>query len=202
MRSPIPAAAAVLLTASLLLTGCSLPAGGGSEGSSGGSTQSSEEETTPQLDAAPATGDTITGDGYSYVVPEGWGVPTQSVPGFTPDTLAADLQDADGFADNVNVVKSPVGLVGADQVESAGPKELEAAGATGVTVNDRLTIAGSESAHLTAVMSAGGTSYAIEQYYTSTADQTYIVTFSFNDTVPAAERTALAESVLVTWTWA
>ncbi|MBO9625610.1 MAG: hypothetical protein J7484_04470 [Microbacterium sp.] len=199
MRSPIPAAA-VLLAATLALAGCSL--GGGAEKPSGDSTGTVQEATAPKIDAPAATGQTISGDGYSYVVPEGWGVPEQSVPGFDPDSLAADLQDADGFTDNVNVVKSPVGVVDADRVESAGVKELDAAGASEVTVNDRVTIAGSESAHLTALMTAGGATYAIEQYYVSTADQTYIVTFSFNDTVASAERTALAESVLVTWRWA
>lgn len=204
MRSPLPTAAAVLLVASLALTGCSSPKAEPSTPTGG----QSAEPSTPSapdssgLDAAPATGETITGDGYTYVVPEGWAVPDQEVPGFSPDTLAANGQDTDGFADNVNVLKSPAGLVTPDLVESAGVTELEGAGATDITVNDRVTIAGSESAHLSASMSSEGAIYGVEQYYVSTDDQTYIVTFSFSDTVAPDERQDVAESVLVTWTWA
>ena len=202
MRSPIPAAASVLLAASLLLTGCSLS----TQGTPTPTEQSTEsggtdESSSSGLDAQPATGETISGDGYTYVVPEGWAVPDQSVAGFNPDTLAANLQDTDGFADNVNVLKSPAGLVTPDVVESAGVTELESVGATDITVGDRVTIAGSESAHLSASMTSEGTTYGVEQYYVSTDDQTYIVTFSFSDSVPAADRVGIAESILVTWTW-
>jgi hypothetical protein len=204
MRSPLPTAAAVLLAASLVLTGCSFSTSGSSTPAGEPSAESSAPSTQESsgLDAAPATGETITGDGYTYVVPEGWAVPDQEVAGFNPDTLAANRQDTDGFADNVNVLKSPAGLVTPDLVESAGVTELEGAGATDITVDDRVTIAGSESAHLSASMSSEGVTYGIEQYYVSTDDQTYIVTFSFSDTVTPDERRAVAESILVTWTWA
>lgn len=185
--------AAVLVVAGSLLTGCSLlptPTPG---------SDSQPSSQAPALDAAPATGETISGEAYTYVVPEGWAVPPQDFPGF--DSLAANLQDADGFADNVNVIKSPVGLVTNEQVESEGVTELETAGATDIAVNERVVVADSESAHLTATMSSEGVSYVAEQYYASTDDQTYIVTFSFSDTVPAAERQEIAESILVTWTW-
>lgn len=201
MRTPLPALAGVAVAASLLLAGCStaIP-----EAQPTSESQDSEASDAPStdLDVEPAAGETITGSGYTYVAPEGWGVPTESVPGFTPDTLVANLQDTDGFADNLNTLKSPAGVVTPDVVESAGVDELEGVGATEVTVNDRVTVAGTESAHLSAMLASGGTSYAVEQYYVSDADQTFVVTFSFSDTVPADERVRLAESVLVTWTWA
>jgi len=50
-------------------------------------------------------------------------------------------------------------------------------------------------------MTSEGTTYSVEQYYVSTDDQTYVVTFSFSDTVTPDERQAVAESILVTWTW-
>ncbi|MBN9224515.1 MAG: hypothetical protein ABS63_11055 [Microbacterium sp. SCN 70-27] len=147
---------------------------------------------------APATGELISGTGYTYSVPEGWADPGE-VPGFSPDSIAADLTDDDGFADNVNVILSPAGKVTPEQVESAGVKELEGAGATDVTVQPRVKIAGQESAHLSAALASGGTTYAAEQYYVSNGDQTYVVTFSFSPTVGAKERVALAESVLASW---
>ena len=106
-------AAAALL---VLLAGCS----------SAGTDSGSDADT---IDTAAATGDTITGDGYSYSVPEGWGTPDADPASMGADTLAADLTDTDGFADNVNVVLSPAGEVSAEQVEGAGVTELENAGA-------------------------------------------------------------------------
>lgn len=203
MRTPLPAFAGLAVAASLLLAGCStaIPESTPSSESQGSESQPSEEASSG-LDVEPATGETITGSAYTYVAPEGWGVPTESVPGFTPDTLVASLQDTDGFADNLNTLKSPAGVVTPDVVESAGVDELKGVGATEVTVNDRVTVAGSESAHLSALLTNSGTTYAVEQYYVSDDDQTFVVTFSFSDTVPADERVRLAESVLVTWTWA
>ncbi|MCJ1703910.1 MULTISPECIES: hypothetical protein [unclassified Rathayibacter] len=183
------ATAAALL---VLLAGCSSPAGSDSESGSDADT----------IDTAAATGDTITGDGYSYSVPEGWGTPDADPASMGADTLAADLTDTDGFADNVNVVLSPAGEVSAEQVEDAGVTELENAGATDVEANDRVVVAGAESAHLSANLSASGTSYAVEQYYVTDEGQTYVVTFSFSPTVDDDQREAVAESVLASWAWA
>ncbi|MFK0401964.1 hypothetical protein ACIQTT_06510 [Microbacterium sp. NPDC090225] len=204
MRTPLRSAA-LLVAAALTLTGCStlIPTEQETSGSSSqAETETGTEETTAgELDAAPATGATIAGDGYTFKAPTGWDDPQQEIPGFDPDSFAANLQDTDGFADNVNVLKSPVGVVTPDQVETLGLKELETVGATDVVVHDRVVVAGSESAHISAAMSSEGVSYVVDQYYVSSADQTYVVTFSFSDTVPAAERQQIAESVLVTWAW-
>ena len=178
------AVAALALAVSLALAGCSSPA----------------SSDAPEPSAAPATGNTITGTGYTFVVPEGWDVPTDvTLPG--ADVLAADLTDTDGFADNVNVVLSPAGEVTPEQVESLGVDELEGAGATDVAVGDRLTVAGSESAHLGAGLSSNGSDYLIEQYYVTHDGQTYVVTFSFSPTVSESDRDEVSESVLATWDW-
>ncbi|MDY0912948.1 hypothetical protein [Rathayibacter festucae] len=173
----------------VLLAGCSSPAGD----------SGSDADT---IDTAAATGDTISGDGYSYSVPEGWGAPDADPATMGADTLAADLTDTDGFADNVNVVLSPAGEVSADQVEGAGVTELENAGATDVEANDRVVVAGAESAHLSANLTASGATYAVEQYYVTDDGQTYVVTFSFSPTVDDDQREAVAESVLASWAWA
>lgn len=117
------------------------------------------------------------------------------------DTLAADLTDADGFADNVNVLLSPAGEITPDQVESQGVDELEAGGASAITVKDRITVAGSESAHLSAGLTSSGVDYQIEQFYLTHDGSTYVVTFSFSPSVADTDRDLLAESVLAGWTW-
>lgn len=183
--------AAFTVAASLALAGCTSP------GTSG------PAEPTPISSAPavePADGDTISGTGYSFAVPEGWGDPGP-IEGFDADSLAADLDDADGFADNVNVILSPAGKVELDQVESAGPGELEGGGATDVSVEPRVTVAGEEAAHISANLASGDTSYLIEQFYVNSDDQTFIVTFSFSPDVADADRQAVTDAVLASWAW-
>lgn len=166
-----------------------------------GCSASTATDPAPTLEVAPATGEVITGTGYTFAVPEGWGDPGP-VEGFDPDSLAADLTDADGFTDNVNVILSPAGRITPDQVETDGLKELEGAGATDLTVEPRVTVAGSESAHLSGSLAAGATEYAVEQFYVSDADQTYVVTFSFSSDVSKDARDALSGAVLASWKFA
>lgn len=171
-----------------LLTACSSPADSGSDAD--------------EIDTAAAAGVQVTGDGYSYAVPEGWDIPDTDAASIGADTLAADLTDTDGFSDNVNVVLSPAGAVTPEQVEDAGVSELTGAGATDVEVQDRVRVAGTESAHLSGSLTAQGASYSIEQYYLTQDDQTYVVTFSFSPTVDDDAREDVAESVLASWAWA
>jgi hypothetical protein len=157
------------------------------------------ESAPPAISVDPATGDTITGTGYSFNAPEGWSIPESTPAGV--DTVVADQTDADGFFDNLNVVLSPAGAVTPEQVETAGVAELEGVGATDVQVRPRIAIAGAESAHLSAMLTSSGVTYRFEQYYATDSGRTCVITFSFSDTVPTADREALAESVLASWTW-
>jgi hypothetical protein len=157
-------------------------------------------ETAPPVSTVdPATGVAITGTGYTFNAPDGWSV-SPSVPNGV-DSVAVDLADADGFTDNVNVLLSPAGEITPEQVESAGAAELEGVGATNIEVRPRVNVAGAESAHLTAELSSSGVTYLFDQYYATNAGQTYVITFSFSDTVSQGDREALAESVLASWTW-
>lgn len=184
--------ALVAVAATLLLAGCFGPApttpttpvdGGGDA---------------PPTTVDPATGEVVSGTGYSYNAPEGWTLQTGNF-GAGLDTVVADTNDTDGFSDNINVIVSPAGELSSDQIESLGVAELEGVGATGVTVQSRITVAGAESAHLTASMSQQGTDYVIDQYYPTEPGQTYIVTFSFSPNVSQDDRDALAASVLASW---
>lgn len=199
MRRLLPASA-LAVTMSLLLAGCVSAAVGdptGTPSDPGASAQATRDEP----DVAPAAGDTVTGDGYSYVIPEGWQVADASVAPMS-DTMAYDPADADGFADNVNVVISPSGLVPPDTLETAGAAELKSYNATDIVVEDRVSLNGDEATHMAAAMTQQGTTYLIEQFGINSDTQTYIVTFSFSETVAAADREALAMSVLVTWSFA
>lgn len=132
------------------LAGCSSsPSGSGGDAESSSSAPSTPS-TAATTTATPAAGETIAGDGYSYAVPAGWGKHDSAAAAGT-DTIGIDLAPTGDFASNVNVVLSPAGAVTADQVESVVGKELESSGAKDVTILDRVTVAGSESPHVTAV---------------------------------------------------
>jgi len=139
----------------------------------------------------------LLGSGYGYQPPEGWLVP-DPVPGFEPDTWVADLDDADGFADNINVLVMP-GTASVQQAEAEATAGLGAVGATDIEVLNRKTIDGVEAAHFAAAYEAGA--YRTEQFQASTYGQTYVVTFSFSDHVPSAQRAAVTDAVLSSWEW-
>ena len=165
------------------------------------SPRTEEPEADEDTETPRAAGDLITGTGYSYTAPDGWGVPAQQAPGFNPDSLAVNLSDADEFVDNINVILSPAGEVTPDQVEEAGTAELEEVGATDIQVNDRTTVSGSESAHLSASMSTNDIEYDVHQFYATNEGQTYVITFSFSPSVPPADRAEVYDAALATWTW-
>ena len=197
-----------VLALTLVLTGCSLPAPAPEETEQTAPVdeqpESQPEETAQSdfsFDTDPATGIEIAGTGYTFRVPLGWQIP-DAPEGYDPDALAGDPNDTDGFADNVNVVVSPAGLLTPDQIEQGSEEEMNAVGADSVETNERVRVAGSETTHLSTQITEQGLTYLLEQYGVSSDEQTYVVTFSFSDTVSDADRQALAESVLATWTWA
>lgn len=179
-------AAVAAVTAVLACAGCS---------------ESSSTEATSQAPSSAADGPTISGTGYSYQVPEGWGPSPQDVPGFDPDSYVVDLQDRDGFTDNVNVILSPAGEITPQQAEAAAEEELPAGGFTEVVAHDRVTVAGSESAHVTAAGSINDTDYTVEQFYPTDDGQTFVVTFSFSSSVSAGDRAEVTDAVLASWAW-
>lgn len=168
---------------------------------SAGCSDAPSTEAMSQAPTSAASGPRISGTGYTYNVPEHWGRPAQDIPGFDPDSLAIDLRDSDGFTDNVNVILSPAGGMTPQQAEVSAENELEAAGANGVSVRDRVTVSGSESAHVTAEMSINANDYTVEQFYPTDHGQTFVVTFSFSRSVTAGERAKVTDAVLASWDW-
>lgn len=155
----------------------------------------------PEESAAPVEGE-IVGTGYTFSVPEGWADPGQDIAGTQIDTLAADLTDLqDGFADNVNVLLSPSGLIPEGGLEDAAVAELEAGGAQDVSAGEPGDIDGAEVPHVSATFVQDAGSYLIDQFYPSNDDQTYVVTFSFSADAPQERRDEVIDFVLSSWTW-
>jgi hypothetical protein len=125
------------------------------------------------------------------------------IPGFSPEVAYSAPDAQDGFATNLNVLPEPglgqgrpVGQV----VEGTVP-QLEASGFQEVEQHDPFVVDGKEAGVVTALASQNGVSYRTRQYFLSTDDAGWIVTFSFPQATPGADQAELAESVMTTWTW-
>ena len=196
LRTRFVTGSVLALTLTLGVAGCSLLPG--NTGSGAGGSNASSPAATPT--AAPATGDTVKGTGYSYVVPKSWEEQDKALAAST-DTIALDSKLTGDFSTNVNVVISSSGAASADLIEPRIVKELTGGGATNAKVRERLTIAGAESAHVAARLTNSGVTYNVQQYYIPHDSSTYVVTFSFATTVPDGDSIDIAESVLATWKW-
>jgi len=162
-----------------------------------------EPSAATEEDPAPeeASGDRLSGSDYDFAVPDGWGE-AGAAPGFDSDVLIADLDDQDGFADNMNVILVPLDAdYSVTQVEESSVGELEAVGATGITVQDRVSIDGLEAAHISAELTVGEASYVTEQFLLVKDATSHVITFSFSPTVGEGDRAALTDAVLASWAW-
>lgn len=160
-----------------------------------------EAETSDAPEAA-AGGETITGTGYSYSVPEGWGYSAdlESAAAGT-DTFAVDLTPSGTFADNVNVVITE-GEGAIEVFESAEYlAQLESLGAVDGQVHDRVSLDGVEAAHTSATMGAEENPYLVDQIAASRDGSTYVLTLSFRTESTPEERAAAMDVVVSSWVW-
>ncbi len=203
-RAPVRALL-VAATATVVLT-----ARGGNDSDSDSTSSSSPSASSsadgggssaPTPTAKAADGDRVEADGFSYAVPEGWKENKGGAGAAL--SLAIDVTDQDGFADNVNVVSDPTIVnVKGKQLEDALVKVLENANAQDVEVRDPLTIDGQEAVHSTAVFNLNGNEYRVEQYTLAVDGKGYVITFSHNKDLPEADRDAVDQSILASWSWA
>lgn len=203
----LPRRAAALTT---LVTTLTLTLGAcGSSDSDGGSDQDSSKESSkttdaPSFDAKPATGDTVKGTNYSYVIPESWAVPKSPPAGFDPDSLAVDRKPTGSFANNINVLRqspAPSGVT-IDKLNDELGDELTKQGAKDVVTQKPVTIDGEPATHVSLSQSLNGAKNLTEQYYALRDGAMYVITFSYGTDVSQADRDEIAGSVLTTWSWA
>ena len=200
--------AALAIVSTLTLAGCGSSDSDGDDSPSKDTTSSSPSADAPDEDAdAPDVeapdGDTITGTGYTFAVPQDWATPEQEIPGTeATDAFAANLKDTDGFSDNVNVIRlDPAPIEDLDKLEDGLTAELERAGSKDIQLGDRVDVDGDEAVSITSVQSQNGTNYLTDQFNAIHDGVSYVVTFSFSETVSEADRQELAASVLSSWKW-
>jgi hypothetical protein len=191
----VAASAAVL---SVALVGCAAPIASPVQPST--PTPAAEESGALEISVAPATGEVFTGSGYQVTAPEG-------SPADAADRadifLIGDKEHADGFIDTLNVLLGPASTDSLEEFEAGGVEYLEVVkGATDVEVRPRVLLDDSVAVHISALFHhSSGIQYWTEQYVVNAANVGYTITFSFSESVAVADREALAESVLATWTW-
>jgi hypothetical protein len=206
MRTLTRRVAALAIVSSLTLAGCGGSDGGSDESSDTDSSSSAttdapdDSDTDTDSDVDAATGDTISGTGFSFNAPEGWTDAKEVLP--TALAVAANRGDSDGFSDNINVIEDKTIVdVDRDDLEKAVKRVLEGVNAQDVTIKDPVEVDGEEAVTVAASLEQNGTKYLTEQFAVSHDGKGYVVTFSFSDTVSEDDRDDLTESVLETWKW-
>ena len=203
MRTLTRRVAALAIVSSLTLAGCG-GSDGGSDDSSDNDSSSSATTDAPDddgdSDVDAATGDTISGTGFSFNAPEGWTDAKDVLPSAL--AVAANRGDTDGFSDNINVIEDKTIVdVDRDDLEKAVKRVLEGVNAQDVTIKDPVEVDGEEAVTVAAVLEQNGTKYRTEQFAVSHDGKGYVVTFSFSETVSEDDREDLTDSVLETWKW-
>lgn len=204
-RTPLRRTAAVLGT--LLLIG-SLAACGDDEPAAAPadptttSAEPSESPSEPEPEPDDA-GDRISGQGYSFAMPEGWEDGTERFQAISPllDTGAVDTDVSQGFADNVNVIRNDsFQEMGLDEAEQQFVAEAETV-SEDVQVRERTEIGGEAAIHISGRTAAGKAKVRTEQYSLYHEDAWYIVTFSFAENSDDATVDADVTAVLGSWQW-
>jgi hypothetical protein len=191
----------VAAAAALVLAGCGGgDDSGGDDGAKDSSSSASQDAGADASDVEPASGDTIEAEGFSYSVPEGWKQNTDLQGGAI--TLAVDMDDKDGFADNVNVVTDPtITNLEGDRLAEALTQSLENANVKEVAVREPLEVDGEEAVHTTGLFNLNGNEYRVDQYTLAVDGTGYVITFSHNKEQSEAERDEVDHAILASWSW-
>lgn len=149
-----------------------------------------------------ATGPLVKGAAYSYHVPAGWVDGKAKVP--AADTVRGNAADKDGFADNINVMKSTgsaTELGDPAVVQKAMADEVKGAGAT-VTALPMGVLDGEPAVRQAAEMTSGGRTFHVEQWVSCHAGKCWILTLSTNAKATNAAVAKTFSPILASWKWA
>jgi hypothetical protein len=160
------------------------------------------EEPEPKVLVGRATGQQVKGSGYVLTAPKGWAARKVKVPGSGKvDKQVFDLDDRDGFVDNINVVIAEPGAYDVDRMEASALNEMGMAGVRNRRARRPVLLAGEPATHVSGRLTKNRVKYVVEQYHAVQDDQVYVVTFSFSPGLGRAGRQETTESVLNTWKW-
>lgn len=161
---------------------------------------SSDTSSEPSSDEPPATGDRVTGEGYSYAVPDKWADATTEMKKEQPlvDTAVMSTEAVDSFRDNVNVVPATNSETSADDLERSLVNELSGSSDfEDVTAKDRVQIDGVEAAQVWSQIK--NASFSTVQFVCYYEGRTYVITYSGH--ADHAEASQQALDFLDGWRW-
>ena len=182
-----------------LLVGCGSDSSD-SDGSStsserGAQNDSDDEQEEENRDGAVGT------DDFTFIPPDGWEDISDEPTVAQAELAYRDEEPVNGFAANVNIIKTPGQKMSVEDLEEAGIAELEAGGFSDVAADDPYEVDGEESPVVTSTASQQGITYQTRQYYAQYDGAYYIITFSFSPDVDQDEVVDVSESIIDSWRW-
>lgn len=199
LRLLAPASAALLLTACGMLPGQETATT--APPATVADTPAATPSTSDEPDASPTDdGDRVTGQGYSYTIPDGWEDVTTQVKKEQPlaDTAVMSTDAVDGFRDNVNVIPASNRQMSADQIERSLVNELSGSSDyEDVSGQDQVQIDGVEAAQVWSQIK--GREFSTVQFGAYHQGKSYVITYSSG--ADHAEASQRAQEFLNTWSW-
>lgn len=187
-----------LLLMAALLVGCgsdSSDSDGSSTSSERGAQNDSDDEQEEDRDGAVGT------DDFTFIPPDGWEDISDEPTVAQAEIAYRDEEPVNGFAANVNIIKTPGQKMSVEDLEEAGIAELEAGGFSDVAADDPYEVDGEESPVVTSTATQQGITYQTRQYYAQYDGAYYIITFSFSPDVDQDEVVDVSESIIDSWRW-
>lgn len=185
-----------LLLMAALLVGCGSDDSGSSD-SDNSSERGSRDDTADEQEED--RDDAVGTDDFTFIPPDGWGDISDEVAG--AEIAYRDDEPVNGFAANINVIRTSGPKMSVEDLEEAGIAELEGGGFEDVTADDPYEVDGVESPVVSSLANQQGVTYQTRQYYAQYDGAYYIITFSFSPDVADDEVVEVSESIIDSWRW-
>lgn len=190
----------ILAVSALVLAGCGEETGGSDDDSTPTTTESPTPSPDPTDDTTvdPPDGDTVTGNGYSFVLPDGWIDATAEFQDQTGqiDSAAREEVPTEDYSNNVNIIATPIPqefttqeLLDQQLSELQGFGEIEDSGIT--------QFAGEEASYAVLPTNQEGVEYRVHQLFVQREGTVYVMSFAFRlstDNTEASDIIAQIES--------
>ena len=148
-----------------------------------------------------AAGQLVKGTGYSVDAPQGWSAPAAPAPK-ADIFIAGKKSDSHGYVDTLNVLLSrPSGKTLATIEYSEETRLVQDFDATDVQLESDVSIAGTDSGHVSGQVHKDGLNGWVDQYLLLHHGTLYTISFTWRQSVAPQDRDAIADPVLAAWKW-
>lgn len=148
----------------------------------------------------PPPGDAITGNGYSFALPDGWVDGAEEIGGAGIDTAALESEEIEGFSNNVNIIVNAIGQeFTAQELLDAQVSELQGLGS--IEDSGTTQFAGEDASYAVVETTQSGVDYRVYQFFVERDTTVYVITFSFRPSTDEAERTDIIRTIESGFAW-